>query len=116
LIGPYEVFYLLPDVCDPVPLVSFPRPGCFGHISTRSQVFECSGGVVSDQETAIRITEAILFPVYGEDSIREQGPYQVNFKDGKWTVEGTAPDLGGWRFRVVILQVDGRILEIGSAR
>ena len=80
------------------------------------KAFECSGGVVSDQETAIRITEAILFPVYGEDSIREQGPYRVNFKDGKWTVEGTTPDRGGWRFRVAILQVDGRILEIGSAR
>lgn len=80
------------------------------------KVFECSGGVVSDNETAIRITEAILFPVYGEDSIREQGPYQVTWKDGKWTVEGTVPDGGGWRFRVVILQVDGRILEIGYSR
>ena len=79
------------------------------------KVFECSGGVVGDQETAIHIAEAILFPVYGEDSIREQGPYQVTWNDGRWIVEGTVPDSGGWRFRVVILQLDGRILEIGSA-
>jgi NTF2 fold immunity protein len=52
------------------------------------KIFECNGGVVSDKETAIRITEAILFPVYGENAICEQRPYQVTLNDGKWTVDG----------------------------
>src|SRR5207244_6816925 len=53
------------------------------------KIFECNGGVVSDKETAIRIAEAILFPVYGEDAIRGQRPYQVTLNDEKWTVDGT---------------------------
>jgi NTF2 fold immunity protein len=80
------------------------------------KVFECNGGVVADKETAIRIAEAILSPVYGEKAIRGQRPYQVTLKDGKWTVDGTvAPDFGG-RFHTVILQSDGRVLEIGYGR
>jgi len=78
------------------------------------KVFECNGGVVADKETAIRIAEAILSPVYGEKAIREQRPYQVTLKDGKWTVDGTIPP-GFVRgsFHIVILQLDGRIIEIG---
>jgi len=47
------------------------------------KIFECNGGVVADKETAIRIAEAILFPVYGENAIRGQRPYQVTLKDGQ---------------------------------
>ena len=82
------------------------------------KVFEYNGGVVADKETAIRIAEAILSPVYGEKAIREQQPYQVTLKDGKWTVDATAAPPGhfGGRFHIVILQVDGRVLEIGYGR
>src|SRR5262247_1703183 len=78
------------------------------------KIFECNGGVVSDKETAIRIAEAILSPVYGEKAIREQQPYQVTLKDGKWTVDGTVPP-GFVRgsFHIVILQSDARVVEIG---
>ena len=78
------------------------------------KIFECNGGVVADKETAIRIAEAILFPVYGENAIRGQRPYQVTLNDGKWTVDGTVR-LGfvGGSFHVVILQRDARVVEIG---
>ena len=80
------------------------------------KVFECNGGVVADKETAIRIAEAILSPVSGEEAIREQQRYHVTLIDGKWTLDGTvSPDFGG-RFHIVILQHDGRILEIGYGR
>ena len=77
------------------------------------KIFECNGGVVADEETAIRIAEAILSPIYGEKAIRGQRPYQVTLKDGKWTVNGTVPP-GFVRgsFHIVILQSDGRVLEI----
>ena len=77
-------------------------------------IFECNGGVVSDKETAIRIAEAILFPVYGENAIRGQRPYQVTLNDGKWAVDGTVrPGFVGGSFHVVILQRDARVVEIG---
>jgi NTF2 fold immunity protein len=60
------------------------------------KIFECNGGVVADKETAIRIAEAILSPVYGEEAIRGQQPYRVTLEDEKWTVDGTvSPDFGG---------------------
>ena len=78
------------------------------------KIFECNGGVVADKETAIRIAEAILSPVYGEEAIREQRPYQVTLKDGKWSVDGTVrPGFVGGRFHMVILQSDARVVEIG---
>ena len=78
------------------------------------KIFECNGGVVADEETAIQIAEAILCPVYGKKDIRGQRPYQVTLKDRKWTVNGTIPP-GFVRgsFHIVILQSDGRVLEIG---
>ncbi len=78
------------------------------------KVFECNGGVVADKETAIRIAEAILFPVYGENAIRGQQPYQVTLKDGQWAVDGMVrPGFVGGRFHIVILQRDARVVEIG---
>jgi NTF2 fold immunity protein len=78
------------------------------------KIFECNGGVVADKETAIRIAEVILSPVYGKKAIRGQRPYQVTLKDGKWTVDGTVPPgFVGGSFHIVILQRDGRVLEIG---
>ena len=77
-------------------------------------IFECNGGVVANKETAIRIAEAILFPVYGESAIRGQQPYQVTLKDGKWIVDGTVrPGFAGGSFHIIILQRDARVVKIG---
>jgi hypothetical protein len=76
------------------------------------KVFECNDGVVADKETAIRIAEAILCPLYGEDAIRGQRPYQVTLKDGQWTVNGTERPRFGC-FHIVILQSDARVVKIG---
>ena len=80
------------------------------------ELFERKGGLAPDKETAIRIAEAILFPIYGEKAIRAQRPYQVTLKDGKWTVDGAPPPPGfvGGSFHIVILQRDARVLEIGA--
>ena len=78
------------------------------------KVFECNGGVVADEETAIAIAEAILCPVYGREAILGQRPYQVTLKDGKWALDGVAPPgFAGGHFHIVILQSDGRVLQIG---
>ena len=79
------------------------------------ELFERKGGLVPDKETAIRIAEVILFPIYGEKNIRGQRPYQVSLKDGKWTIDGAPPPPGfaGGSFHIVILQRDARVVEIG---
>ena len=82
------------------------------------------GGLVPDEQTAIRIAEAILFPIYGEKNIRSQRPYVVKLKNGTWSVEGTLPRppspppgmvarVVGGTFHIVISQRDAKVLEIG---
>lgn len=82
-------------------------------------LFERPGGLVSDEQTAVKIAEAILFPIYGEVTIRGEKPYVVKHKDGTWTIDGSMPQstngeiIVGGTFHIVISQRDGRVLEIG---
>jgi hypothetical protein len=48
-------------------------------------------GLVPDKETAIKIAEAVLFRLYGEDSIKGQRPYVVREADYIWWISGTLP-------------------------
>ncbi len=79
------------------------------------ELFERKGGLIPDKQTAVRIAEAILFPIYGEKQIRSQRPYKVKQRDGKWIIDGASPPTGftGGSFHIVILQRDGRVVEIG---
>lgn len=81
-------------------------------------VFERPGGLVPDEQTAINIAEAILFPIYGEKTIRGEKPYVVKLADGKWTIDGSMPkdkNVVGGTFHIVISQKDARVLEIGHS-
>ncbi|SRR6266478_1694686 len=79
------------------------------------QLFERKGGLVPDKETAVRIAEAILFPIYGEKNIRDQRPYPIKLRGGKWIIDGAPPPAGftGGSFHIIILQRDARVIEIG---
>ena len=86
-----------------------------------TQLFDRPGGLVPDEQTAIKIAEAVLFPIYGEKIIRGEKPYLVKLADGKWTIDGSMPKtkgdeivLGG-TFHIVISQRDGQVLEIGHS-
>lgn len=83
-------------------------------------LFDKPGGLVPDQQTAITIAEAILFPIYSEKSIRDQRPYEIKLDEGKWIINGTLrhakdPQDGvvGGTFHIVISQRDARVIEIG---
>src|SRR6266446_8796889 len=54
-------------------------------------LFDRPGGLVPDEQTAIKIAEAILFPIYGEKHIRDEKPYVVKLANGKWTIDGSMP-------------------------
>ncbi|MGH7253228.1 MAG: NTF2 fold immunity protein, partial [Nitrospiraceae bacterium] len=48
-------------------------------------------GFVPDKETAIRIAEAVLIPIYGKENIERQRPFNATQIQGVWIVEGTLP-------------------------
>lgn len=70
-------------------------------------------GAVPDEATAIKIAEAVLLPVYGEDLINKERPLHARYDKGIWTVYGTLPPhtLGG-TVMVRMRKKDGKILEI----
>lgn len=76
-------------------------------------------GLVPNKETAIKIAEAVLFPIYGESEIKSERPYEVMLANGFWRVEGSLPTpppgqvMFGGVFYITISQWDGRIIEIG---
>jgi hypothetical protein len=54
-------------------------------------------GFVPDAETAIRVAEAILIPIYGKESVESGRPFVALLNGNVWTVTGTLPKgtLGG---------------------
>lgn len=74
-------------------------------------------GFVSSEATALAIAEAILFPIYGKDSIEAQKPFKVTLKDGVWTVEGRVPTTAGkinvgGSAKIRISKMTGEILQV----
>lgn len=48
-------------------------------------------GFVPNEETAIRIAEAIWIPIYGKAKIESEKPFTATLSNGVWTVSGTLP-------------------------
>jgi hypothetical protein len=46
-------------------------------------------GYVPDEKTAIRIAEAVLSPIYGEDVIVHERPFRATLNGDVWIVTGT---------------------------
>src|SRR5215469_10540523 len=46
-------------------------------------------GYVPDAATAVKIAEAVLIPVYGEEKIVSERPFKAKLDGDVWTVEGT---------------------------
>lgn len=69
-------------------------------------------GYVPDEETAIKIAEAVWLPIYGEN-VKDEKPFHASLKnDSIWIVEGTLhTELGGVA-RAEIQKRDGKILRV----
>ena len=74
-------------------------------------------GFVPKAETAVRIAEASLVPIYGEDVIAGEQPLVASLRDGVWYVVGTLPErtLGGVA-ETRIQKRDARILCLTHAK
>jgi len=46
-------------------------------------------GFVPNAETAVKVGEAVLMPVYGEKRIEGERPFNATLQGDVWTVEGT---------------------------
>src|SRR5512135_1855306 len=83
--------------------------------------FKPDNGYVSDATTAIKIAEAVLTPIYGENVIKNERPFKAVLKDGVWTVEGTLRCPEGERCTggVAIIEIskdDGKILRVSHGK
>lgn len=70
-------------------------------------------GYIPNEETAIKVAEAIWMPIYGEKDILEHRPYNAKLKDGKvWIVSGTIYTRKGGSPFAFIQKSDGKILDV----
>ena len=47
------------------------------------------GGYVPDAETAVRIAEAVLIPIYGARQVASEKPFNATLDGDAWTINGT---------------------------
>ena len=76
-----------------------------------------SSGYVPDAATAVKIAEAVLVPVYGEQRIVSERPFKATMEGNVWTVAGTlycgdgkSELCDGGTATVKLSKDDGRIL------
>ena len=71
-------------------------------------------GFVPNAETAVKIGEAVLIPVYGEATINRERPFKATRQGDVWRVTGTlncgAPECEGGTAVVRISKTSGEIL------
>lgn len=48
-------------------------------------------GFVPDESTAVHIAEAVLIPIYGQESIKKERPFKATLTNETWIVKGTLP-------------------------
>ena len=74
-------------------------------------------GFVPDAETAIKIAEAVWLPIYGEETLKDERPFQAVLKDDVWRVKGFLPEymLGGVA-EAEIRKQDGAILRVSHGQ
>jgi NTF2 fold immunity protein len=70
-------------------------------------------GYVPNEETAVRIAEAVLVPIYGEGQVRSEQPFRARLVGKIWLVTGTLkPDAEGGTAEVRISRASGEILSV----
>lgn len=76
-------------------------------------------GIVPDAKTALKIAEAVLVPIYGEDQVASERPFRAELVDGLWVITGTihgGPFVTGGVAHVKISKSDGRIEELWHSK
>ena len=87
----------------------------FNNLKTKYVDYKPKDGYVPDEQTAIKIAEAIWFPIYGS-KIYDEKPYKVKLINKKiWVVEGTLKEnLKGMDSTIVIQKGGVAYIEINK--
>ncbi len=70
-------------------------------------------GLVPNQETAIKIAEAVWLPIYGK-GIYDEEPFEAKLTErGDWLVLGAVHGHGGGELMMILQPKDGKIIFCG---
>lgn len=69
-------------------------------------------GMVPDKDTALRVAEIVLTPIYGKVAVESQKPFSVRLNDGVWVVEGK---IARGQLTIEISKKNGCILRVIGA-
>jgi len=64
---------------------------CAVGVQAQKHNYKPKEGYVPDEITAVKIAEAVLVPIYGEDVINKERPFKAVLGKGVWIVTGTLP-------------------------
>jgi hypothetical protein len=108
-LGPPEALMRKPLVLAPLMLASV----AFAAQEPSARGYVPPDGFVPDSITAVRVAEAVWFPIYGEQHILSERPFVAKLSGGVWTVTGTLPN--GTRGGTAVAKIakrDGRVLFV----
>lgn len=85
-------------------------------LAAAEPAFVPKNGFVPDRATAVKIAEAILVPIYGEQVLKQR-PFKATLSRDRWIVEGTFHQakgevLSGGVALIEIKQSTGEILQV----
>lgn len=69
-------------------------------------------GMVPNKESAVRIADAILTPIYGKTVVEYEKPYSVTLKRGVWVIKGKAHPGPGGNLLIEISKRTGCIIRV----
>src|SRR5271156_591451 len=93
--------------------------GCiFLAITLGGNQFVAKNSFVPDANTAVRVAEAVLTPVFGKKQIESERPFTAQLEGEKWIVSGTlsCPDGKGRRTTSCVGGVAGVEISKSDAR
>ena len=85
---------------------------CASSSFAKDETFKPKDGFIPDEKTAIRVAEAVLGPIYGEEKIISERPFTAKLNKEVWTVTGHLAE--GWCGGVAEIKVSKRTGEIIS--
>jgi hypothetical protein len=86
-------------------------------VTAKAQGYRPPNGFIPDAGTAVRVAEAVLGPIYGEEKIKNERPFVATLDGDIWTVTGHLDEgYHGGVAEIRIAKNDGRILEVGHGK
>jgi hypothetical protein len=74
-------------------------------------------GFIPNANTAIRVAEAVLSPIFGEEKIQKERPFSAKLEGDIWTVSGHLDkDYFGGVAEIRIAKSDGRVLAVSHGK